>query len=62
VVDEPNVLFNQAVAYYKKNDYVKTRTQLDKVLRLLREKPSASAAQDAELKKRIEELQRRMGK
>ena len=62
VVDEPNVLFNQAVAFYKKNDYVKVRAQLDKVLRLLREKPSANAAQDADIKKRIEELLRRMGK
>lgn len=62
VGDEPNVLFNRAVAYYKKNDYERTRAQLDKILRLLREKPSANAAQDADLKKRIEELQRRMAK
>ena len=61
VPDEPNVLFNQAVAFYKKNDFGKTRAQLDKILRLLREKPSANAGQDAEMKKRIEELQRRMG-
>jgi tetratricopeptide (TPR) repeat protein len=62
VPDEPNVLFNQAVAYYKKNDYDRTKSQLDKILRLLRDKPSANAAQDADLKKRIEELQHRMAK
>jgi tetratricopeptide (TPR) repeat protein len=62
VPDEPNVLFNQAVAYYKKNDTDKAKSQLDKILRLLRNKPSANPAQDAELKKSIEELQRRMAK
>jgi tetratricopeptide (TPR) repeat protein len=62
VADEPNVLFNQAVAYYKKNDYEKTKSLMEKVQRLLREKPSANPAQDAELKKRIEEVLRRIAK
>jgi Tfp pilus assembly protein PilF len=62
VADETNVLFNQAVAYYKKNDYDKAKAQMNKVLRILKEKPSANAAQDAEMKKRIEEVLRRMGK
>jgi protein O-GlcNAc transferase len=58
VPDEPNVLFNQAAAYFKKGDLDKTRTQTDKILRLLREKPSANAAADAELKRRVEDLRK----
>jgi len=62
VADEPNVLFNQAVAYYKKNDYEKTKSLMEKVQRLLREKPSSNPALDAEMKKRIEEVLRRIAK
>jgi tetratricopeptide (TPR) repeat protein len=61
VVDEPYVLFNQAVAYYKKNDSDKAKALLDKTLRLL-EKKAANGSQDAELKKRIYELLRRIAK
>ncbi len=61
VVDEPYVLFNQAVAYYKKNDVEKAKTQLDKLLRLL-EKPPGNGPQNAELKARVKELQRRLAK
>jgi tetratricopeptide (TPR) repeat protein len=62
VPDEPNVLFNQAVAYFKRNDFDKVKTQTDKILRLLRDKPSANPAQDADLKARVEELRKRLGK
>jgi tetratricopeptide (TPR) repeat protein len=63
VPEESNVEFNLAVAYYKMKDVDKARSILEKIQRRLKDaKSGARPAQEAELKKRVDELLIRMAK